>query len=177
MEQLKTKDYTKQYITNALIKLMQTKEYSSISVSEITQKAGVGRVTYYRHFNSKEDIIIEYFNRNSQEFINDATIYFTKDEYLKTITKVFETFKSHKEFFILITRAHLEYIYLDYLNKMFVLNFTQQHKTKPVSFAYMYAGCLFNISMQWLKNDFKDSVEEISQSMYNFIFPDTQSLI
>ncbi len=48
-------------ITNALISLMEEKDYNSISITDITSKAGLSRVTYYRHFDTKEDVLIRFF--------------------------------------------------------------------------------------------------------------------
>lgn len=47
----------KDYISQALLLLMQKKSYSQITIQEITKEAGVNRSTYYRNFNSKETII------------------------------------------------------------------------------------------------------------------------
>jgi AcrR family transcriptional regulator len=41
--------------------LMEQKKYDDISISEITAKAGVSRMTYYRTYASKEDIFKQYF--------------------------------------------------------------------------------------------------------------------
>lgn len=46
-----------QYITNSLFELMKVKPYNDISITEITDKAKVNRVSFYRNFTSKEDII------------------------------------------------------------------------------------------------------------------------
>lgn len=62
--------YTKHYIVTALFKLMHTTEYSAISISDITSKAGVGRATFYRHFKTKEDVILYWFNLNKDIFEN-----------------------------------------------------------------------------------------------------------
>ena len=43
-------EYSNYYITQALFKLMQEYEYEKISVTDIVKKAGVGRVSFYRHF-------------------------------------------------------------------------------------------------------------------------------
>ena len=45
------------YITNSLFELMKKKPYADISITEITDKAKVNRVSFYRNFISKEDII------------------------------------------------------------------------------------------------------------------------
>lgn len=43
----------KLYISEALILLLEKKEFSEITIKEITKKAGVNRSTYYRNFKSK----------------------------------------------------------------------------------------------------------------------------
>ena len=49
--------HVKNSIVSALIDLMREKNFEAISVSEITARAGVSRVSYYRNFDSKEDIL------------------------------------------------------------------------------------------------------------------------
>ncbi len=50
---------TKQAITNALFKIMETKELSSITVSELTALANVNRRTFYSHYKSISDVLTE----------------------------------------------------------------------------------------------------------------------
>ena len=45
------------FIVNAFLELMQTKESSKITITEICDQAQISRRTYYRHFDKKEDII------------------------------------------------------------------------------------------------------------------------
>ncbi|SDN21855.1 TetR/AcrR family transcriptional regulator [Actinomyces ruminicola] len=42
---------------NALLELMQNKPLKKISAGEIASRAGLGRVTYFRHFSSKEEVL------------------------------------------------------------------------------------------------------------------------
>jgi len=42
---------------NALLELMQEKPLKKISAGEIASRAGLGRVTYFRHFSSKEEVL------------------------------------------------------------------------------------------------------------------------
>lgn len=49
--------YVKQQLTQALLELLQKKTLAEISVSELTERAGVGRVSFYRNFHTKEDIL------------------------------------------------------------------------------------------------------------------------
>ena len=47
---------------------MEKKDYKSISITDIVDEAGLSRVTYYRHFSTKEDIIIRYFELTKKRF-------------------------------------------------------------------------------------------------------------
>lgn len=49
--------YVVEHITNALLKLMQSNDFKDISISQICEEAGVGRASFYRNFESKEDVI------------------------------------------------------------------------------------------------------------------------
>ena len=62
-------EYTRFYIVQALFKLMSAYEYDKISVTDIAEKAGVGRATFYRYFKRKEDVIIFFFEHNTKEFV------------------------------------------------------------------------------------------------------------
>lgn len=52
----------KECIAQALSKLIETKPFSEIKITELTRIAGVSRMTYYRNFNSKEEIFSAYFD-------------------------------------------------------------------------------------------------------------------
>ena len=50
----------KECIVTALIELMKIKPYASISITDITNRAGVSRMAYYRNYVSKDDILNKY---------------------------------------------------------------------------------------------------------------------
>ncbi|MFS0558391.1 TetR/AcrR family transcriptional regulator [Brevibacillus sp. 179-C9.3 HS] len=51
---------SKEWITLALLQLMEKTQYSHISITEITRKAGLARQTFYRNYEDKDDILYEY---------------------------------------------------------------------------------------------------------------------
>ena len=53
-----------EYITEALLELLTEKNLNEISISELTDKANVSRVSFYRNFNSKNEIIEKYLYTN-----------------------------------------------------------------------------------------------------------------
>lgn len=50
--------YLKGAISDALIRLMEDTPIDKITIQEITDLAGVGRMTYFRHFHSKTDVLV-----------------------------------------------------------------------------------------------------------------------
>ena len=46
-------------ISRALIKLMDQMPFSDITVTDIVKTAGVARASYYRNFDSKEEVLIK----------------------------------------------------------------------------------------------------------------------
>ena len=53
----KTAQQSQRMITDALFRLMMRKPFAAITITEICEEAGVGRKTFYRNFELKEDVI------------------------------------------------------------------------------------------------------------------------
>lgn len=165
-------EYSKFYIVQALFKLMSEYEYEKISVTDIAKKAGVGRVTFYRHFKNKEEVILYYFEHNRKSFLLESSFHArNREDYLDKVTAVFRLFRKNAEPLKLLRRARLEYIYLDYLNGNFAHNFREDYPEAGEYAPYLYAGMLFNISMAWLDNDCADPPEQLAKTMVDAIYP------
>lgn len=147
-------------ITNALLELMKEKDYDSISITDIVEKAGLSRVTYYRHFNSKEDIIKRYFQLTKEKFVKQAVGNSMAENNEFMVLALFMFFKSNMEANKALRKSHLDKMLLDYLTYEFM-------ESLPVKldkyFAIFLAGALFNVLVHWLDNDCKDSIEEASR--------------
>lgn len=164
-------EYTRHYIVQALFKLMATYEYDKISVTDIAEKAGVGRATFYRYFKRKEDIIIYYFEHHTKEFEFAQRFYpRCKNDYIEIVMNVLTMFKQNKEPLLLLRKARLEYIYLDYLNKKFKIKFENDNEDTRLYQPYLYSGMLFNVSMAWLDNDCKEDINALAEMIVNAIY-------
>ena len=62
---------TKSWIFDAVMLLMDEKPYNKITVSDIADKAGVARPTFYRNYKDKDDVVYDYLmNTFSTELID-----------------------------------------------------------------------------------------------------------
>lgn len=164
-------DYMKHYAVEALFKLMEENEYENISVIDVCNKAGISRATFYRNFKKKEDVIIFYFEHNKSLFASSQNfIPRCKEDYKEIIKNVFEKLYGEKDRFKLLIKSHLEYIYLNYLNENFANLFQSKYYQHSKYASIGYAGMLYNISIDWVKNNCNDSVDEIVDCFLGLLF-------
>lgn len=54
---------TRQLLSDALIELIREKDYGTITVSDIIERANVGRSTFYAHYHDKDSLFIAQLDR------------------------------------------------------------------------------------------------------------------
>ena len=64
--------YVIEHITDALLTLLKDKPIGDISISELCDLAGIGRASFYRNFESKEDILRGYIQKISKEWTDEV---------------------------------------------------------------------------------------------------------
>ena len=101
---MKQSDQSKQYMVEALLALMKEKPYNLISVKDITEKAGVARLTFYRNFETKEDIIRHHLRMDFQEYMEQLTQIADLD--LKQMVTLCYTFWGNRKEEIRLISAH-----------------------------------------------------------------------
>ena len=58
-------------LTQALLQLMEKKPLNRINVSELCSRAGVGRVSFYRNFDSLDDILVQHLKKCTDDWWRD----------------------------------------------------------------------------------------------------------
>lgn len=162
------------YLAHALIDLMEKKPLEEISITELTKKAGVSRMSYYRSFHSKQHILEEYLQTIVQQFRAEGEKggYLGKDHGYEQLLYAFRFFRQHSHYALCLHNANLSSILLDGLNKymdLYILppkaDFAKRCKT------YAYAGALYNLYIQWLKDDMQESEEKMAEIAFRVMFP------
>ena len=54
------KDRTRQWFQQALLDLIQERGYEDITIQDIVDRANTARVTFYRHYKDKEELLREF---------------------------------------------------------------------------------------------------------------------
>ena len=162
------------YLAHALMDLMEKKPLEEISITELTQKAGVSRMSYYRSFTSKQHILEEYLQTIICRFRveGERQGYLEKRHVYNQLVYCFRFFRHYSRFALCLHDANLSSILLDGLNgymETYLLpknaDFIRRCR------AYAYAGTLYNLYIQWLKDDMKQSEETMAEIAFRFFFP------
>lgn len=150
-------------ITKALFDLMHEKSFSDISISELIRTAGVARVSFYRNYESKEDVLLKLVEDVLEQFRD--TIDCNEADYYTygNIRRSFEYFKKYGEFVLDLYRFGYGSILLEKLNRFHEeIAGTMPNSSIEKYQLYMYMGALFNTAIMWLQNGAKEDAEDIT---------------
>lgn len=165
-----TNIFIKECITQALIQLLENKTLSSITITELTRKAGVSRMAYYRNFNSKEeifssylDIIITQYDEVTESLIPDGTY-----SDMKHMIHYFSWLLENKDFFFAITNSGYDSIFLTKMTE-YILSKWNTSNTDTMTYYKLiaFSGSLYNLYKSWSKNNFEQTPEEMATVLYS----------
>ena len=161
---METKDtLTKKYIYEALHQLLIKHPYDDINVCDICEKAGVSRMSFYRNFKSKDELLssaIEKILQNlktslqKQEYVNQFTV--TK-EIFATALKYKDALQSFKN------TNYLDKFVDSIADKLFT--FAPEDKINPAKkyIPVFYFSAIAGVLGLWLNNGASDSPEEMAK--------------
>ena len=172
---------TKSWIFEAIMLLMDEKPYYKITVSDITEKAGIARQTFYRNYGDKDDVVFEYLAKiyNTELFTVEKC---KKDD--KNIIALMIDYDYMIEF-----KKNLKKILsiVDIENRVihesqkFPMSLIKHYKGKlspdeylvcRYKLCYQITGCL-RVLFDWFINDMPMPVENIVSMLNNMNIPKT----
>ena len=165
---------TASYMDEALLALLENKNFEFITVKEVCQKAGVNRSTFYLHYESMNDLLEETINYVNNKFkdklseigkINDTTkVVLTSDKFLRPyLSFIMENKKIYK---LIHDKPHLfnlSMIANNLYREIFdvaLTNFKVKEKEKKYIFAFYTEGVI-GIIKRWVENDCNDEIDFI----------------
>lgn len=161
-------DFLKLCLADAIIKLLETKEYDDINVNEICESANVGRTTFYRHLdkrNAKEELLLFKITYEWDCYQKKHDEEIKKDQNLGMSSYIYENRKllsmlNKKGLITLLMRAFEILIpggEIPDKNMSYLMSF----------FTYGYFGIIY----QWIKYDFDETPEEIKAHIDSALLP------
>lgn len=156
--------YVIEHITESLLTLLEDKAIEDISISELCDNAGIGRASFYRNYNSKEDILKAYINKLFNGWKSD----WEKNNSMplsSAIGMIFEHFEQHSAFYHLLNERHLIYLLKDV-----ILDTMELRPDLPKGEAYAKAFAAYSLYgwiEVWFQRGMQESAEEMKQLFQN----------
>ena len=153
-------------ITLALIQLMEKKDFNDISITELTKRAGVGRVSFYRNFEDKTDVLRKYLNDIQYEFMLSREANRRDSDFTEYITELFAHLYNYKELARLLLKANMFYLVKEQFDYVFdKLKTTSEEE----SALFFLSGGLYNAFYYWTSSDFQGTPREIAEKITKYI--------
>ena len=163
--------FSKECIATALIELMKTKDYSDITITEVAKKSGMSRMTYYRNYSSKDDILIQYINsvgKKIREIVLRNNSNYDTYDYL---TILFNSLGIESDIGYAAYKAHLGDLMLDTINKNMMDLFPPSDSSDPDKAykRFYFAGASYNVFIEWVKRGKVETPEHMAKLLCDFM--------
>ena len=166
---------SRRWITKALLELMMAKPYQKISITEIAEEADVVRRTFYRNFESKEDVIKTYIESIFKGFISSVKENDTID--MKIVAKEFFEYMNRHRVFLKLLHEHEMF---DLILKVFEERIFESpdstdwanEKKSDVYIKYsrsFFIAGLWYMLENWLKSGMLETPEELASIFDNVL--------
>ena len=157
---------SQEWILQALLDIMQDKDYDKITVSEVCRKAELDRRTFYRNYDSKKDVLQQYVDRLCHEYLAEFHKTDRPDQYSATLL-FFRFWKKHLQFIKNIRGCGLStYVFDQFKNfsqsqEDFLIGKNEQNDKMNYILAFQIGG-FWNVMLTWAENNAEPSPEELA---------------
>lgn len=150
--------YVVEHLTSSMLELLKEKPINEISISELCGMAGVGRTSFYRNYEEKEDIIKAYVEHLFQDWLDRWKE--TPDLPVKEVVRiVFSHFEANREFYTLLNERGLVYLLKDIILNLCGFDPEQE---MPAAYSSAYVGFfLYGWIEVWFRRGMRDTAEEL----------------
>lgn len=172
----KNNELIKGYLAEALLNLMKEKDFKDITITEITQKAGVSRMTYYRYYCYKEDILDDYVTGIIEEYKKIREKIDKNDSY-SLVKSAFDLFYEHQELIKTLQKCNLSSIVQNKINEYITIFYPNYKKELKSEYRlYILSGALYNVGKAWINKGLKEDSATISKIFVDKLYPKEKNL-
>lgn len=160
----------KSKITSSLFSLMRVKSLSDIHITEIIRAAGVARVSFYRNYASKEDVLVTLIRDVLDDFRthlrHEQESFYTYENMLLS----FRYFEQYRDYILDLCHSGFSSVLLEELNYFHEGAAGNMPASSVQKYElYLYIGALFNTAVMWLLEEPRCSAETVSAYFFDSI--------
>lgn len=147
----------------SVLHLLKDNSIDKISITEICNKAGVSRNSFYRNYETKEMVILDYLEKTAADFSEIASSSDIHEYYYDLFNHLY----NHKDILLLLKKRNLlnllYEVYIKYSKFTTIFQGRDEYTER-----YMVGGAFF-VMLKWLENSMDKSPEEIADILTRFI--------
>ncbi|MDE7163800.1 MAG: TetR/AcrR family transcriptional regulator [Clostridiales bacterium] len=148
-------------LQGALLKLIEIKPYDEISITELCNKAGVSRTSFYGNFDSKDDILRRIVVELQKEIVSRIGSPFRRPIGIEWYIALFNLVKEHANILKPIFGAGFQNKYLELVNSVILRHRNMQ--PAEVYLRLIFAGGIVNTIAYWLASDMAEPVDKMAE--------------
>ncbi len=165
-------EFIKNCIIQVFLRLLNDKSFNKISITEICEKAGVARVSFYRNFENKEDVLVKHIEKI---FFDNENEKYDLSEYeilYKRLEKTLRLSLNNKEFLTALYRDNLLHLLYDRLKFFTPAHIMDAGKLNYEIQPRFFAGASYGVISHWIEGGFaippEKLAKEFSELLYKF---------
>ena len=156
---------TKRGLREAFIRLLLKKGYDAISIQDIATEAEAARVTFYRHYKDKEELLVDLLNVTYEELAQRENQVSTDDNFERMYLSryiLYEHIQERETIYKILFSSRGTQVVIERLRKLFAdraklqieKRFLPEQLQIPVEIiAYHTASAQIGLAIWWLQND------------------------
>lgn len=155
-----------EWITQALFDLMETSPFEKIKIVDIVKKAGIARLTFYRHFESKEEVITSYMDREFEKYFEELSKE-PKMDIKKALCWCFEYWGKDAKIANLLVDSNLNSLIILSFSKYFrrILEYSDYSQEITKFEQNFLEGGLLLVLLEWTKDPKEYSPSDMAEIM------------
>ena len=157
---IETTEMLNKQMGDALIELLKEKPISKILIDLFILFFFVGRATFFRHFDSKEDLLSYRLVEIYKEYMGDSFDASYSD--IEHSIKFFNFYRDTLDLHLLLLNNNLDSVIFEGFRKV-LIPLEEQSDTNSIYTTFFTAYGLFGVILKWIKNGCKESSEEMAK--------------
>ncbi len=182
---------SKKAMKEALLTLMKTKDFRKITITDIVKASDLNRGTFYKHYQSKEELLDDLINEVLNDLIHSYEQPFENTErfFVKHLTpsaiKIFEHVKRYASFYEIIINSNVLPGFEKKLCDIFKMlamkdvaaTVQRKENIAPFILTSFTAYGLYGIIVDWVQSGFAQSPQYMAEQLVKLLAVDFNNTI
>lgn len=135
--------------TEALLQLMEKKPLAQINVTELCNRAGVSRISFYRNYAKIEDILVKHMSKCTEVWYRDFSKSDSKYFYENFLSELLEQYTKNKKLILLLNENNATYVLKDHI--FGCCDPSAESDDRAAYERAVLAGAIYGLVDEWIK--------------------------